>query len=382
MNPVEHGWPFTSGPGQVVAQSHWQTMAKMWQSNGVVGVPELAETPSAGNAGLTAVRTSETVITFQPGSATINGYYYDLRAPKEFSLDITGGDFTDDGTGKMIRRDLVVLKVDEALGEFRLVQIKNGVNNSSGSWKVYLNDPRIEIPLVQVDIEQSAGVSVVRDRRWFISQSIKPLKYEGAGFEPVPMDGELAVDTTGSRLVIGKAGQWVSAREVFTNDVPEGVYQRLDGLDTRVNGIDGTITSLDTRLSGEVSALKAKQSTQAITFTPTTDANWDLSGTKMWTVGSLLYVHFSARRLNTNFAATTNTGQLVRLVNSINLPSGTDVVHYTRHPVHTSGLTGTTHRDTWVGVYPVLGLYLDVCVSGVTANNIIQGSFAIPLVTV
>ncbi|WP_431911713.1 hypothetical protein [Nonomuraea jabiensis] len=248
LNPNEHGWPFVSGPGQIVTQDHWQTMAKTWQSNGVVGVPEVG-TPSAGNTGLTAVRASETAVTIQPGSATINGFYYDLKVLKDFSLDITGSDYTDDGTGRIIRRDLVVLKVDESLGAFRFVQIKNGVNNASGSWKVVLNDPATEIPLFQVDLEKEVGVDQIVDRRWFLSQSVRPLKFEQAGFEPVPRNGELGVDTTNSILVVGKDGQWVEARQVFTNDIPPEIASRLDTHDTQLTALDGRVSTVETELA-------------------------------------------------------------------------------------------------------------------------------------
>lgn len=249
VNPNEHGWPFASGPGRVVTQNHWTTMSRTWQTSGVVGMPETGETPSAGNVGLTAVRASETVVTIQPGTATINGFYYDLKGAKDFALDITGSDYADDGTGRIMRRDLVVLKVDESLSAFRFVQIKNGVNNSSGSWKVVLNDPATEIPLFQVDIEKEVGIDRVLDRRWFLSQSIRPLKLEQPGFEPAPKDGELGVDATTSRLVIGKGGSWVSAREVFTNDIPPELGSRLDGHDTALTDLDGRVDVVENRLN-------------------------------------------------------------------------------------------------------------------------------------
>jgi hypothetical protein len=246
-DPSEHGWPFSTGPGQVVSLDHWKTMAQTWQSSGVVGVPELGA-PSAGNTGLTGVRASENVVTIQPGSATINGFYYDLKVPKDFALDITGSDYIDEGNGLIIRRDLVVLKVDENQGAFRFVQIKGGVSNTSGTWRVVLNDPSTEIPLFQVDLLKEVGVDQIVDRRWFISQSVRPMRFQEAGFEPAPKNGELGVDLANSFLVIGKDGAWVEARQVFKNDIPPELSARLDTHDSELAALDGRVDAVENQL--------------------------------------------------------------------------------------------------------------------------------------
>ncbi|MEU7830378.1 hypothetical protein [Nonomuraea sp. NPDC049129] len=379
-NPSEHGWPFATGPGQVVTQGHWQTMTKTWQSNGVIAMPEQGP-PSAGNAGLTAVRASEAVVTVQPGSATINGFYYDLKSPKDFSLDITGADFTDDGTGKMIRRDLVVLKVDAGLGEFRFVQIKNGVNNLSGSWRVNLTDPGTEIPLVQVDIEQGVGVAQVVDRRWFISRSVKPLKFEQPGYEPVPRDGELGVDVTGSRLVIGKNGAWVSAREVFTNDIPTELTTRLSTVETTVASHTTQLSTITTNYTSADTAIKAKLTSTPVTLAAPVDNSWINTGTTAYVFGPTLYINLVITRKNSDFAGNSSAGtKLATFSDFFTLPSGLTIAADTyAHAYVSTVVTVANQHDIWVRLDTLKELVLWKCPPGIKLNGVLRASLAVPL---
>ncbi|MGN9782770.1 hypothetical protein ACTMTF_15160 [Nonomuraea sp. ZG12] len=399
VNPSEHGWPFAEGAGQVVTQHHWKTMAQTWQSNGVAGMPYTG-TPSAGNTGLTGVRASETVVTVQPGHATINGFYYELTTPKDFSLDITGLDFADDGTGRLMRRDLVVLKVDEVLGEFRLVQIKNGVTNASGSWQVVLNDPTTEIPLFQVDVQQDIGVDRIVDRRWFLSQSIRPLRFEEPGFEPAPADGELGVDATGSRLVIGKAGQWISAREVFTNDIPPEITTRLDGHDTSLTGhgtrldtLDGSVSALQTNVSEINTTMSNGQLMRDLTFTLENTANWNLNSpagatliSNAYVFDRYLHVTIGMQRLLTDFAPMAWGATPIVLMKNIVLPAGAEFRNNYPYPAVVSLPTVTTagtNTTAWITATQTDGMpsfVLKACPSGIKVNGFLHATFSMPLI--
>ncbi|MFI6319756.1 hypothetical protein ACIBG8_19635 [Nonomuraea sp. NPDC050556] len=384
-NPSEHGWPFPGGPGQVVTQGNWKSMAKTWQSNGVVGKPELGGVPSAGNRDLFAVKLTATQVEVQPGVASIDGYYFDLASPKAFDIDITGADFADDGTGKLIRRDLVALKVDETTSAFRFVQIKNAINQASGSWKVNLNDARTEIPLFEVAVEKDVGVTTIKDRRWFLSQRIRPMTFEQPGFEPVPAEGALGVDATGSRLVIGKGGQWVSAREVFTNDIPAQIATRLGAvetsaasLDTRVSGHDGQLTTLTTFDT----AIKSKLAVRPVTLdAPQDTGSWDTTGTFAYVFGPILYVHLTVTKKGADLAAQASAGSKLAILSfNHNLPTGLTIAKDTYARAFVSAVVSTTALpDVWVRMDSFKELTLWKCPTGVKLNATLQSVLTIPL---
>jgi hypothetical protein len=390
-NPSEHGWPFATGPGQVVTQAHWKSMARTWQANGVQGRPELAAAPSPGNTGLFATKAAPTQVEILPGVASINGYYFELASPKPLDIDITGTGFANDGTGRMIRSDLVVLKLDEALAGFRFVQIKGGVSNSTGQWRVNLNDPETEIPLFQVNVEDQVGIAAIVDRRWFLGKHVRSLAMEQPGFEPAPVNGDLAVDLTGSRLVIGKDGQWISAREVFKNDLPPEIGTRLDGHDSRLAAIDGSVSALQTSVTGINGALTSRGTTHSLTVTAESTAAWNMSATdgggmptSAYIFERTLYVTISMKRLGTDFAPMA-WGAFPLFVVRMQLPAGARFRHLQLAPalvtnptVATSGV-GTTAWFEAQTVNGQPGFVLAACPSGVKANGYIYANISMPL---
>ncbi|GAA3537140.1 hypothetical protein GCM10022419_016200 [Nonomuraea rosea] len=262
---TQHYWPFPSGPGQVVTDHDWETMATQWQANGVRGFPESGGVPSAGNTGLYAVRVSNTQIEIQPGVAHIAGHFYELKIPKILDLDITGSTGWD---GSNIRRDLVTLRLDRANNNFRFVQLKGAVGTGTS---MTLEAPGEELPLVQIDVVRNVGVTTAPgDRRWFLGGHVRPIVGQYGWFDPSPYNGELGVDVVGSRLVVGKNGQWVSAKEVFLNDTDSAVVAQLQALQSQVTSLQGqldtAVTDLDTlgwQLSGTQADLDAAEASLA-----------------------------------------------------------------------------------------------------------------------
>ncbi|WP_347599420.1 hypothetical protein [Acrocarpospora sp. B8E8] len=229
-----HGWPFASGAGQVVTEHDWETMARTWQVSGVVGQP-------GDSVGLVATRVNETQILIQPGVATINGHYYELKLAHTFDIDITGSGWGPDD----IRHDLVTLRLDRASDDFQFVQIKGGVDLTGGQLALETSE---EIPVLQVDVTNGVGIATEPvDRRWFIGRHVRPISGAVPGMDPAPFDGELGVDTTNNYLVVGSEGAWVPASQVFANDGGSG--GAIAALDVRVTTLEGQTSTLQTNLT-------------------------------------------------------------------------------------------------------------------------------------
>ncbi|GII83300.1 hypothetical protein Ssi03_12900 [Sphaerisporangium siamense] len=246
---TEHGWPFATGPGQVVDEHSWETMASTWQVSGVVGYPETGSVPSTGNRGLYATRISATQIEIQPGVASIAGHFYELKFPKTFDLDITGSVWAGDNT----RQDVVTLRLDRNGAGFQFVQLKNAIDMTGQT--LALETPGEEIPLVQLGITNGTGLTAAPiDRRWFAGMHVRPIRGDVPFLDPAPRDGELGVDTTNNFIVVGQAGEWVPASQVFNND--GALAAAVADLQTRVTDIEaepaaGPIT-LTYSISGSV----------------------------------------------------------------------------------------------------------------------------------
>ncbi|WP_043617337.1 hypothetical protein [Nonomuraea candida] len=252
----QHYWPFPAGPGQVVTDHDWETMATQWQNGGVRGVPESGTVPSAGNQGLYARRVSNTQIEMQPGVAHINGHWYELKIPKVLDIDVTGS-LGWDAYG--VRRDLVTLRLDRANNTFRFVQIKATVNVSNKTYT--LQAPGDEIPLVQLDVIKDQGLTHEPvDRRWFLSSYVRPIRGGGDIYlDPAPRNGELGVDLIGSRLVVGRDGSWVSAREVFVNDTDSALASQVQTLQTQVTDLYAALETARSDLDTTEANLAATQ---------------------------------------------------------------------------------------------------------------------------
>lgn len=212
-NPNEHGWPFATGPGQVVTSHHWEVMASKWQVSGVSAYAEASAVPSTNNQGLYATRINATQIEIKPGVAHVAGHYYELTVPKVFDLDITGASGWD---GSNIRRDLITLRLGPT--GFTFVQLKEAVNPTAGTYT--LAKPGEEIPLVQLDVLKNVGITGEPiDRRWSLTSQVRTIRGGSDLFmAPTPRNGELGVDVTVPRLVVGQNGSWVAANLVFAND--------------------------------------------------------------------------------------------------------------------------------------------------------------------
>lgn len=249
----QHGWPFAEGPGQVVSEDNWRTMASTWQTSGVVGYAEDATVPSSGNRGLYATRVNNTRIQVQPGVATIDGYFYELKIATAIDIDITGTDGFDENG---VRHDLLTLRLDRENSGFRFVQLKAAVDPVNGIFALEL--PGDEIPLVQLEITQDVGLEVAPiDRRWFIGRHVRSIRGTDAYADPPPVDGELGVDVANNVLVVGKHGQWVPASQVFNNDNNNG--GAIAELEDRVTAVEGDVASLQgavSDLQGDVSGLE------------------------------------------------------------------------------------------------------------------------------
>jgi hypothetical protein len=272
---TEHGWPFSEGPGQVVSEHDWEAMAGTWQVSGVVGSPESGSTPSAGNQGLYALRVNETQIQIQPGVASIAGHYYELKIAQVLDLDITGSDGWDENN---VRHDLVTLRLDREAAGFRFVQIKNAIDLTA---ETLILESDEEIPLVQLDVTNGVGLTAEPiDRRWFVAKQVRAIRGDLPFLDPIPSDGELGVDTTNNFLVVGQAGEWVPAAQVFAND---------GSLDARVTAVEGAMDALEDEIENLDVAV------------PQT-LNYSISGTlatgtgtfklfndtgKQWTIGSV-----------------------------------------------------------------------------------------------
>lgn len=235
---TEHGWPFSEGPGQVVTEHDWETMATTWQVSGVVGYPEVGDVPSAGNRGLYATRVSENKVQIQPGVATIAGHYFELKYAQTLDIDITGSVWAGDNT----RQDVVTLRLDRANNTFRFVQIKDAID-MTGQTLVLETDE--EIPLIQLGITNGTGLTAEPiDRRWFVGMHFRPIRGTAPFLDPAPRDGEFGVDIDNGYLVVGQAGAWVPASQVFNND--GGVGPAVAALQTRVTDLEADTSAPDT----------------------------------------------------------------------------------------------------------------------------------------
>lgn len=188
---AEFSAPFDGAP--ITTELQWSRMARRWGLDGV-HTSDPAQTAlkvSGSGAGTVAV---------EQGSASVNGFYYNLDATKNVTVPAN--------SGGAARVDLVVLRADLSANSVTAVYKTGGstapalTQDEAGVW---------EIPLAQCTV--AAGSSVVTaanvaDRRYFTSRGAVP---SVAGGRRPSVKNQLLVEDGGLYLGDGADWRWLAS---------------------------------------------------------------------------------------------------------------------------------------------------------------------------
>lgn len=184
---AETSYPFETS--QVTTELQWSRMARRWGLDGV-------HADKVSNNDLKVSGSGAATVAVAPGSAHVNGFYYNLDATKTLNVPTNAG-----GTPRV---DLVVLRADQSANKVT-AEYKTGgtvapdlTQDEAGTW---------EIPVAQCTI--AAGSSVVTaanvaDRRWFSPKGLAPSL---SGARRPPSYGQLIAE--GNDVYVGDGSQFL-----------------------------------------------------------------------------------------------------------------------------------------------------------------------------
>ncbi|MYS68958.1 hypothetical protein GTY88_00685 [Streptomyces sp. SID5926] len=196
---AEFSAPFTGSP--ITTQLQWSRMVRR-------GILDGVHADDSSSTALKVTASGTTTVTVTPGSATVNGFFYNLDAAK--NLDVVAN------AGGAARIDYVVLRADQAAKKVT-AEYKTGgttaptlTQDEEGVW---------EIPIAQCTV--GAGSSVVTaanvvDKRYLASRP--PIPSIPGARRPSIKNGLLVED---GKLYYGDGAQW---RWVATAGVEDSTY--------------------------------------------------------------------------------------------------------------------------------------------------------------
>jgi hypothetical protein len=183
---AEFSGPFTGSA--ISTELDWSRMSRRWGLDGVHAF-------QASDNTLKVVASGAATVLVNPGSAFVNGFYYNLDATKTLDVPANAG-----GTARV---DLVVLRASMSANSI-IAAYKTGgttaptlTQDEAGVW---------EVPLAQCTV--AAGASVVAaantiDRRYLTGRSVLP---GIPGARPPSIKNQLLVED--NRLYIGDGATW------------------------------------------------------------------------------------------------------------------------------------------------------------------------------
>ncbi|CAM5396008.1 hypothetical protein STENM36S_06404 [Streptomyces tendae] len=196
---AEFSAPFTGSP--ITTQLQWSRMVRR-------GILDGVHADDSSSTALKVTASGTTTVTVAPGPATVNGFHYNLDAPK--NLDVVAN------AGGAARIDYVVLRADQAAKKVT-AEYKTGgttaptlTQDEEGVW---------EIPIAQCTV--GAGSSVVTaanviDKRYLASRP--PIPGIPGARRPSVKNGLLVED---GKLYYGDGAQW---RWMATAGVDDSTY--------------------------------------------------------------------------------------------------------------------------------------------------------------